>query len=98
LPVEALGGIAADRPLPVGLIVLAEYRDDARWNSHSLTPGEGALAILAHTIAARRWPVLALSAIAAVASQATIIRSDRGEAADTVPSLMAIMDDIAGNA
>lgn len=98
LPVEALGGIPADRPLPVGLVVLAQYRDNARWNSHSLTPGEGALEILAHTIAARRWPAFALSVLGAVASQAKIIQSDRGEASDTVPSLMAIMDDIAGNA
>ena len=79
-PVDALGGVAARKPLPVAMVVITHYRNGARWTPRTLSPAEGALEIMAHTIAARRWPALALSVIGAVAGRATIIRSERGDA------------------
>ncbi|MES2300919.1 MAG: hypothetical protein V4521_02410, partial [Pseudomonadota bacterium] len=79
-PVEALGGEAACKPLPVGLVVLTRYCDGAVWMPETLSPAEGVLAIMANTIAARRWPSLAVSVIGSVADRARFIRSDRGEA------------------
>jgi hypothetical protein len=96
-PVETLGGTTARSPLPVGLVVMAKYRGGARWNPETLSPGEGALAIMANTIAARRWPTLTLSVLGAVADRAPVIRSDRGEAHEVAHKLLAALDELADN-
>ncbi|MEJ6009357.1 hypothetical protein [Novosphingobium aquae] len=77
---EDLRGVAAREPLPIGLVVMTEYRTDAVWQPVILTSGEAALAILANTIAARRWPQLALSVIGTLVERAPVLRSPRGEA------------------
>ncbi len=97
-PVETLGGVAARKPLPVALVVMAQYRDGARWKPTTLSPGEGALEIMAHTIAARRWPALALSVIGAVADRAIVIRSERGDAREVAYKILTARDDMADHA
>ena len=97
-PVESLGGVAAHKPLPVASVVMTEYRDGARWQPQTLSPAEGALEIMANTIAARRWPALALSVIGAVADRATIIRSERGEARALARAILTARDDRADRA
>lgn len=97
-PVQALGGVAARRPLPVGLVVMTRYRDDARWTPEPLAPAQGALEIMANTIAARRWPSLAVSVIGAVADRAPFIRSDRGEARAMVARIITSLEDAANHA
>ena len=96
-PVETLGGIAARKPLPVGLVVMTEYRDGGHWKPKTLTPAGGALEIIAHTIAARRWPALALSVIGAVVDRAPVIRSDRGDARMLVGKLLSAREDTANH-
>jgi len=82
-PVEAFGGQAGRRPLPVGLVVLANYRPGARWRPGPLAAGRGALALLNHAIAARRAPARVLAAIAEVAKVARFLVGPRGEAEET---------------
>ncbi len=96
--VESLGGVAARKPLPVAMVVMTQYRDGARWKPKTLSPGEGALEIMAHTIAARRWPALALSVIGAVADQATVIRSERGDARKLAYEILTAQHDMADHA
>lgn len=93
--VETLGGVAATKPLPVGLVVMTQYSGHARWNPETLTPRESALEIMAHTIAARRWPALALSVIGAVVDRSPVIRSDRGDAPAMVQAILALGEDVA---
>lgn len=97
-PVESLGGVAARKPLPVALVVMTQYRDGARWKPKTLSPGEGALEIMAHTIAARRWPALALSVIGAVADRASIVRSERGDARELAHEILTAQADMADHA
>lgn len=96
-PVETLGGVAACKPLPVGLVVMTRYRKGARWNPWTLPPAEGALEIMAHTIAARRWPALAIAVIGAVADRAPVIRSHRGDARKLVDKILAGLEDTASH-
>jgi hypothetical protein len=78
---EELGGRVGSRPLPVALVLLSQYREGARWRPRQLTPGRGALEMLKNTVSARRHPDVALQAIHQVASRATVLKSNRGEAA-----------------
>ncbi len=82
-PVEAFGGQAGRQSLPVGLVVLANYRPGARWQPRPLTAGRGALALLNHAIAARRAPARVLAVIAEVAKVARFLVGPRGEAEET---------------
>ncbi len=85
---EALGALSGSKPLPVGLVAFARYRPGARWRPMRLTPGQGLLALLAHTAPVRRRPQASLAALERAVSPALILKGVRGEAAHAVPSLL----------
>jgi len=85
---EALGGQVGDQPLPVGLVVVTNYADGARWQPRPLTAGRALMALLDNTVAARRDPATSLPILQQVVSRATSIKSKRGDAsAVTTPIL-----------
>jgi len=86
--VEALGGRPGVTPLPVGLVIVSQYKPTARWRPRQLSAGEGALALLAHTISARRQPELALATLHHVVSRAPVLQGVRGEAEDVVDVIL----------
>jgi hypothetical protein len=85
---EELAGARGTRPLPVGLVYVGEYREGARWRPRRLTRGQGVLALLAHTVAARRQPAQALAVLERVAAHATVLQGTRGEAAGAARELL----------
>lgn len=91
--VETLGGVAARSPLPIGLVIMTHFQEGETWRPARLRPGEGALALLANTIAARRWPDLALSVIGAVVDRAIVLRSPRGEAHHVAGEILRLAED-----
>jgi hypothetical protein len=60
--------------------VVSEYRPGARWRPRRLSAGQGALALLAHTVSARRRPERALAALRQVVAVAPVLKGVRGEA------------------
>jgi hypothetical protein len=86
--VEEFGGRAATRPLPVGLVVVSEFKEGARWRPRALTPGQGSLALLANTVPARRRPSEVLETLAKVVGTAAVLRGSRGEAAEAARSIL----------
>lgn len=87
--VEELGGSGATRPLPVGLVVVSEFRETARsWRPRTLTSGQGSLALLANTIPARRRPAEVLATLEMVVRGATVLRGARGEAAEAARKIL----------
>jgi hypothetical protein len=92
VPVEELGGRDGGEPLPVGLVVVTEYEDGARWRPRTMTPGRAMLALMDNTIAARQNPELSMPILKQVVSGATTIRSKRGEAAAVVESLLGLVE------
>ena len=79
--VDELGGSAATGALPVGLVVVSEFREGSRFRPRQLTPGQGSLALLANTVPARRRPLEVLETLERVVGTATVLRGARGEAA-----------------
>lgn len=86
--VESLGGSRGGRPLSVGLVVVTEYRSGAHWRPRRLSAGQGALALLNHTISIQRNPEAALPVLKRVASQARILKGVRGEAKGVVDFIL----------
>jgi hypothetical protein len=85
---EALGGRPGGEPLPVGLVVLAQYRPGARWQPRPLSAGEGVLALLNHTVPVRRRPEAALAVLGQVVVRARVLRTPRGEAEEAARHLL----------
>jgi hypothetical protein len=91
-PPGAFGARTGTRALPVALVVVSRYRPGARWRLRRLSPGEGALALMAHTVPARRDPARVLAALQAVAVRAPVFRGVRGEAREAARALLVRLD------
>lgn len=87
-PVELLGGQAGTKPLPIGMVVLSEYREGAKWRPRSISQGQAALAMLANVMSTRHRPEAMLPMLRHMVSGATAIKGLRGEADEVVESIM----------
>jgi hypothetical protein len=92
LRAEELGGALGTRPLPVGLVVLAEHRPGASWRPERLSRGRAVLEMLAHTVPARLRPEASLAALERAVAGATVVRGTRGEAGVLVPELLRLVE------
>jgi hypothetical protein len=87
-PVEALGGRRGVKPLPVGVIIVSQYKAGARWRPRQLSEGLGAMTLLNNTVSVRSQPEVAMNTLQKAVSEATILRGVRGEASEIVASVL----------
>lgn len=92
VPVEEIGGHAAKRPLPVGLVVMSRYKPGATWRPRPLSPGKGALAMLEHAVNGRLVPQRVMASIHRVACEAAVVRTSRDEASEVAPRLLRMVE------
>lgn len=90
--VAEFGGRAGVKPLPVALVVVSQYAPDAVWRPRTVTPGQGVLELLAHTVSARRAPAVAITTLQRVTTQAPVWKSKRGEATAAAAQLLNWLD------
>ena len=90
--VDSLGGIAGEKPLPVGAIVVTSFRPDAAWNPRRLSAGEGALALVGNAVPAQERPAEVMRVTSRAAEGAIVIESERGDANEVAPRLLAELD------
>jgi hypothetical protein len=77
-------------PIPAGVTVITWYRSGARWDPRTVTPGEGALALLANVVPARSRPESSLAAVCALAAAGPVLIGARGEAAAATTPLLRV--------
>lgn len=88
-PTSPMGlGRVGTKALPVGMVLVTRYRRGARWRPRRLSPGEATLALLSHTVPARKCPKAALRILPRVAVRAVALRGTRGEARLVVESIL----------
>jgi len=87
-PAAALGGQTGIKPLQVGMVVVSQYREGARWRPRRLSPGQGALEVLANTVPARFRPEESLGSVQQAVAGATILKGHRGEAREVAVSIL----------
>jgi hypothetical protein len=88
ITVAELGGQSGTKPLPVGLVLMTQFKNGARWRPRKLTPGKGVLEMLFNTVSARRSPERALATLQRVTAKAEVLKGVRGNATDVVPALL----------
>jgi len=85
---EEFGANTGIDPLPVGLVVSTEYHAGATWRPRKITPGRSMLALMDNTVAARKGPEISMPILKQVATNATAVKSKRGEADDVASVLL----------
>lgn len=85
----SLGGSTGDEALKPAMVVVSAYRPGISWEPRRLSAGEAVLAMLGNTVPARERPQDSIRAIRAAVEDAIVIQTDRGEADETVPLILA---------
>ena len=88
ITVAELGGHSGKKPLPVGLVLMTQFKSGARWRPRKLSPGKGVLELLFNTVSARRSPEKALATLQRVTAQADVLKGVRGNATQVVPAVL----------
>ncbi len=96
ITVAELGGHSGTKPLPVGLVLMTQFKNGARWRPRKLTAGNGVLEMLFNTVSARRNPQRALATLQRVASQADVLKGVRGDARKVVPAVLERIETVSG--
>jgi len=86
--VDLFGATTGVKPVPIGLVVIARYSAGARWRPRTLTQAQGVLALLSHSIAARRDPRRVMSSLRRALASALVIKGMRGEASGLAEHLL----------
>jgi hypothetical protein len=81
---EQLGAPIGRAPLPVGLVIVTQYKPSTHWRPKVLSPGAGVLGLLQNTLTARRCPQLAIKTLERAIRKARVLRGARGEAEEAV--------------
>jgi len=90
--VRSLGGTAGTEPLPVGFVLLTEFKDGARWKPKILSPGEGMIEMITQTIPIRRVPEFSLKVLKKITTRATIAKGFRNDAKDFAKKFLEFVD------
>ena len=92
VPPAELGGKIGLEPIPVGMVLLTEFVENAVWDPQVLTTGQGILEVIPHTIPRLFRPEFSLKVLNTTVSDAIIVKSSRGEATDLAPELLSFFD------
>jgi hypothetical protein len=85
---EKLGATSGVKPLPMGMAVICKYETAARWQPAPLSQGQGALELLANSVAVRSKPHQTLKRLQKLASHAVFIQGTRGEAHEAAAPIL----------
>jgi hypothetical protein len=90
--VETFGGRLGNVPVPVAMVLITEYRPGGRFKPRILSPGEGVMEMLSHTIPIRYNPKFSLKVLNKTANRAIIVKTKRGEAKDFAKKLLSFFE------
>lgn len=82
-------GALHEGPARAGLVVVTQYRPDATWTPRTLSRADTVMALLEHTLPARRTPARALDALTRATADAVGLRGVRGDADETARRIVA---------
>jgi hypothetical protein len=77
--VESLGGRQAVKRLPIGRVIVTEFVPGAEWKPEILTPGQGVMELIPHSLAIKFNPKFTLRVLNFICNRAIITKSQRGD-------------------
>lgn len=91
--VESLGGVKGVEPLPVGMVLITEFKSGSSWRPRFLSEASGMMEMLSHTIPIRYNPKFSLKVLNKTTNRAIIVKTKRGEAKDFAIKLLSFFED-----
>lgn len=85
---EAMGAVSGVAPLPLGMVIVSQYKAGARWRPRALSLAEGALAIIENTVSIQRQPAKVVETLQRAIPNATILKGKRGDAKQVVDFIL----------
>jgi hypothetical protein len=92
--VAHFGARAGTKPIPVGMVAITRYDEGATWRPRRLSAGQGALAMLSHSIAARRQPRRVIGTLHRALAGAHILKGIRGEASEVAQQMLEVVEQL----
>lgn len=93
-PPDFFGARIGKKKIPVGLILITEFKREAGWNPQILKPGEGVMEILQHTIPIRLKPEFVFNVLKKTAGHAIIAKTSRDDAKLTIPFIFEFFETV----
>jgi hypothetical protein len=85
---ERLGAASGVKPLPMGMAVICKYEAGTRWQPAPLSQGQGALELLANSVAVRSQAHRTLRRLHKLVRHSVFIQGTRGEAQEAAGSIL----------
>jgi hypothetical protein len=89
--VGEIGGVVGSEPVPIGLLVVTEYRASAKWEPSELSAAQGLVELLAHAEPVQERPAPTLATVRQALQGAQVLKGYRGEAESTAAALLALL-------
>lgn len=86
--VESLGGKSGTKKIPVGMILITEYKPNAVWKPEILTPANGIMEIIKNTLPIRNDPNFVLNVLNRTVDRAAVVKSRRGDVEKCADSIL----------
>lgn len=77
--VETLGGTAGTEKIPVGMVLITEYKPNGKWKPKKMSSANGIIELINNTIPIRNNPQFSLEVLNRVANRAVFYKSKRGD-------------------
>jgi hypothetical protein len=91
-PAEKLGGVAGTEKIRVGMILVAEYKSNARWNPKFLSGANGIIEMIKNAVPIRQNPQFTLGVLNQVATDAKFVKSKRGDVSKSADLILEFID------
>lgn len=92
-PVEKFGGVAGTEKIRVGMVLITEYKSNARWNPKILSAANGIIETISHTVPIRQNPQFTLGVLNKIAGEAIFVKSKRGDVSKSADLILKFIDD-----
>ena len=90
--IQDIGGTVGARPLPIGLVVVCEYKERVGWRPRMLSPAQAMLALLVNTVVARLRPEFALATLKCAIDSVPVLKGSRGEADQAAATILSHLE------
>lgn len=92
IPVEKFGGIAGNKPIPIGMMLFTRFQAKARWQPRNLSHGQAMMEVITHTLPIRNKPEFTLKVLNNAINRAIITKTKRGDAARTAELIIGFFE------
>ena len=92
IPPEFYNAHIGERPVSIGSVVLTEFMEGSNWDPVRISPGQGILETISHTIPLNVNAEMSLKVLSRAFENAIILKGPRGDAKDTAKQLLKFLN------